>query len=291
MKLFLDERCNPRFYLDNTLNAWLWPKLLPNLFDQDESMLFVGSGTRLNSSLPALTQSAKRLIIFSTGAGYGRPLQSIPASWQIACVRGPMTAAVLAQPAAAAITDGSILVSRCFQPSGRRTVKYSFMPDAERAAQAQPVWQKICQQLDIGYIDPQLPVEQRLSAISETHILLTEALQGAMLADALRVPWIPLLAGSRVLQFKWKDWCAAMALPYRPIKLPSLPNYPRLPRLRLAHRWQRLHQTLSQTQELRIATQLEQIIQQAPTYLSQDVVFEQRLEQLDTALLRLLSQI
>ena len=48
-----------------------------------------------------------------------------------------------------------------------------------------------------------------------------------IVADALRVPWIPLVTSPRILSFKWQDWCQSIELTYQPQFVPPLPTYPR----------------------------------------------------------------
>ena len=66
-----------------------------------------------------------------------------------------------------------------------------------------------------------------MTAIAQTEVLLAEAMHGAIVADALRVPWIPLCTSARILNFKWLDWCASLNLDYRPSFLsPLIGAYP-----------------------------------------------------------------
>ena len=51
-------------------------------------------------------------------------------------------------------------------------------------------------------------------------------MHGAIVADALRTPWIPVVTSPRILSFKWQDWCASIGVPYQPWILLPLPDYP-----------------------------------------------------------------
>ncbi|MEM8612949.1 MAG: polysaccharide pyruvyl transferase family protein, partial [Cyanobacteria bacterium P01_H01_bin.105] len=57
-----------------------------------------------------------------------------------------------------------------------------------------------------------------------------EAMHGAIVADALRTAWIPIVTSPRILSFKWRDWCASIGVPYRPWRLLPLPEYPKYAR-------------------------------------------------------------
>lgn len=194
------------------LNPWLWQQLLPGVFDEDESTIFVGIGTLLNTSLP----KAHQTIVFGAGVGYCSGPPKVNDSWKIYCVRGPLSANVLGISEQLALTDGAILLRRLFKPTGKKLHRFAYMPHASHANYSNQSWQLICKRLGFGYINPRSSIDKVLTAISETEILLTEAMHGAIVADALRVPWIPIRTTPEILAFKWQDWCASMNLEYQP---------------------------------------------------------------------------
>lgn len=230
MKIFYYRRQDGQPNFGDELNTWLWPQLLPNFFDEDGTTQFIGTGTLLNHRLLERTADAQRLVIFSSGVGYEQALSDIPAHWHIVCVRGPLSAKRLKLPRQKAITDGGVLVRRCFTPAGNKNNTYAFMPHIHHANFADVAWQSLCEQVDISYIDPRWPIEKILDAISKTEILLAEAMHGAIVADALRTAWIPVVTSARILSFKWQDWCASIGVPYRPWRLLPLPGYPKYAR-------------------------------------------------------------
>lgn len=231
MKIFYYQRPDQLTNFGDILNLWLWERLLPGIFDEDETITFVGIGTLLNNLLPLRIPKAKKVIVFSSGAGYEKKLNSIPSHWHIYCLRGFLSAKKLGLPEELVVTDGAILVRRLFRPTGQKISPFAFMPHIHHAKLAGTAWQEICTQIGFQYIDPRWPVEQVLSAISQTEVLLAEAMHGAIVADALRVPWIPVVTSGRIWPFKWQDWCSSLDLEYRPHHLmPLLDSYPRLAR-------------------------------------------------------------
>ncbi len=298
MQLFYYRRRDRQPNFGDELNPWLWPQLLPDTFnndnENDDETYFVGIGTLLNQQLIARTADAKRVIVFSSGVGYEQPLTAIPEHWQILCVRGPHSARQLGLPSTRAITDGGVLIRQCFHPpSGQDAVpaKRAFMPHIHHANSAQAAWESLCRQANLRYIDPRWPVEKVLTAIHQTQVLYAEAMHGAIAADALRVPWIPIVTSPRILRFKWQDWCGSIEVPYRPQVLPPLADYPRYGRgvrsgQRAFSHWLQSRQLPTHQRQDIILKRLQQLTEQTPV-LSRIEILEQRTE----ALLQVLDHI
>ncbi|MGF1481142.1 MAG: polysaccharide pyruvyl transferase family protein [Cyanophyceae cyanobacterium] len=318
MKLYYFQYSSKRFpgglnNFGDQLNPWLWERLIPDVLDDDASTAFVGIGTLLNHLLPQRVPQARQLAIFSTGLGYEQ-LPKLDQSWKIYCVRGPLTTRKLGVSEELAITDGAALVRRLFTPTAPKIHQYAFMPHAKSARTAEspqgvgergtgngerdtsrPVltWENICQQAGIGYIDPRWAVEDVLTAISQTEVLLTEAMHGAIVADALRIPWIPVVTNTNILAFKWRDWCRSLGLEYRPhLILPwSLYSPPRGVRSAMrsggyCFTWlmqDRLRSMLSGLNQPLIAAQLKRIARSRPQ-LSSTARLEQVTVGLETKL-------
>ncbi|WP_413164364.1 polysaccharide pyruvyl transferase family protein [Capilliphycus salinus ALCB114379] len=231
MKLFYYQRRDGFSNFGDQLNNWLWPQLLPGFFDEDETTAFIGIGTLLNQVLPQRVPQAKRLIIFSTGAGYEQPLKTIDKSWKIYCVRGKLSAKKLGLSPDLAITDGAILTRRLYQPLPEKRYHFTYMPHIHHATFAGEIWKNICENIGFCYLDPRSSVEEVLSTINQTEVLLAEAMHGAIIADIFRVPWIPIITSPRILPFKWKDWCSSIGVQYYPYSLsPFVESYPKYAR-------------------------------------------------------------
>lgn len=216
MKLIYFEGENGVANFGDELNRYLWPRLIPEAFARDDGVNFVGIGTLLNDRLP----KAKRTVIFGTGVGYyGAP--AIDQSWAIYCVRGKLSAGALGLPETVAVTDPAALIARVQlrDPVRGEQRSRSFMPHW----QSEPdQWRKVCERRGIAFIDPRWPVDEVLDAVRCTNVLITEAMHGAIVADALRIPWIPVRSRDRINSFKWQDWCGSLDLDYRPLTLPTI---------------------------------------------------------------------
>jgi succinoglycan biosynthesis protein ExoV len=198
------------------LNGWLWPRLLGNLLDDRDDELWVGIGTVLHADwIPA----APRKIVCGSGCGYG-PLPSIDDRWRFLAVRGLLTAQRLGLPPSAAITDAAALVPRLYRPKPLSARRPAFIPHHANLRIGR--WDRACAAAGIDLIDPRDPVEQVLDALAGAEVVIAEAMHGAILADAYRVPWIPVSSGRNVLDFKWQDWCGSLGLTYAPATIPDL---------------------------------------------------------------------
>ncbi len=210
----------PHGNFGDDLNGWLWESLVPGAWDEDPETLFVGIGTLLGRDLPP----ARKRIVFGTGAGYGRPPQSpLDLSWEIVCVRGPLTARALGLPGKCAVTDGALLLASFPeydpQPEDQRS-GIAFMP--HHGHMTHPGWSEACRRAGIELLDPRADSRSTVARIRGCRRVLAEAMHAAVVADALRVPWVPVISSQRINMFKWLDWTASMELPYRPRRVPPI---------------------------------------------------------------------
>jgi succinoglycan biosynthesis protein ExoV len=54
--------------------------------------------------------------------------------------------------------------------------------------------------------------------------VIAESMHAGIIADAFRVPWVPVLLSREVAPFKWVDWASTLRMPYQPLRLgPSSP--------------------------------------------------------------------
>jgi succinoglycan biosynthesis protein ExoV len=251
------------------------------VLDQDESTAFVGIGTLLNSRLVSeRIPKARKIVVFSSGVGYGQGLPVVNDCWKIYALRGPLSAQALGVSSDLAVTDGAVLLRRLYKPTGRKVNKFAYMPHVSQSRRGGETWQEICEQIGIGYVDASWPREKVLSAISETEVLLTEAMHGAITADALRVPWVCIHTTSNILDFKWQDWCKSIDVEYQPYQLAEISDLSPKQRIREI-RGIRGSRTAIQaslnhwSKKRHIATQLVKVTKIARPVLSRDTKIEQ----------------
>lgn len=197
------------------LNPWIWNQILPDeLFSRDDDCLLIGIGTILNDQIP----SSPKKVVLGAGTGYGT-LFDVDENTSIYSVRGPLTAERLGLSPETAVIDPAVLVHDLYEQPGEKSFDVSYMPHFSDAIPNGDAWKDICASAGIHYIDPRSPILDVLGDISRSNILLSEAMHGAIVADALRVPWIPIRTKSDILAFKWKDWTASLDMTYRPFTI------------------------------------------------------------------------
>jgi len=190
------------------LNDWMWDKYFPGLFDGKPDVAFIGIGTLLGKGAIYATPFAKKRIVFGTGSGYSR-FHELDNTWDIRFVRGPRTAKKFGLSPSKAITDPAILTSQ-FANVLDKEFEVSFIPHHSSLFYGD--WDEVCEHAKINLIDPRLDGRRVIDAISKSEVVLAESMHGAIVADSLRVPWIPVTTSNHILEFKWLDWAESMNL-------------------------------------------------------------------------------
>lgn len=209
----------------DALNPLVFNTLFPGLFDDDERVLFIGIGSIIGLKKGGAT--TERRIYFSSGfaAGAANTYGSLPqltSSDDVVCVRGPLTARALGLPPEKAIADGAILVKALLDlPPVPTTIPFAYMPHVG-SFQFFSDWGALLAEADITLIDPREEPLQVLEKIRSCGVLLAEAMHGAILADAMGIPWIPVACYDTINTFKWRDFTASMQLAYEPYRLSPL---------------------------------------------------------------------
>jgi hypothetical protein len=195
------------------LNVWMWPQLLPHAFDDPAGALFLGIGSTLFDFFPA--QQTK--IVFGAGyAGY-TPKPHIDETWKIYFIRGRFTAEALNIDPSLVIGDAAILLRSCALPAPSERHSVSFMPHWESMQWGN--WEPVCRRAGVHFIDPRRSVSEILSELRASELVITEAMHGAIVADALRVPWIAIEPIRPIHRMKWHDWASAIDLKLDPRRL------------------------------------------------------------------------
>jgi len=215
MKLtyYAGDSVGPNF--GDQLNCWMWPRLMPDFFDEDDSRLFLGIGTIISQWMPG---NAQKLVL---GAGTTPEIApKLDATWKILSVRGPLTARVLGISEDYSVTDPAMLISNFIKRDADTSGPVTLMIHHARSKRGN--WKLACALAGINCIDPHDDVDHVIQTLSKSRLVLAEAMHAAIVADALRVPWIPVVIHDHINAFKWSDWCHSMCLDYRPVVLSPL---------------------------------------------------------------------
>ena len=201
----------------DAINTWLWERLLPGCLDDDERVRFSGIGTVLNRTMPP----AQRWIVFTSGVGYDAlPSDFGSERWTVICVRGPLSAAALGLPGSFAVTDGAILLASL--------PEYTPVPEAERngvvfvphhLAELFGEWRSVAARAGVEHLSALGDSREVIARIRRAKLVLADSMHAAIVADAMRVPWIPVMTSPQICTFKWLDWTHSMQLQYAPVKL------------------------------------------------------------------------
>lgn len=215
MKIHLLEQVGGNFGDD--LNRWMWPELLGDVIsDAGDDVLFVGIGTILDRNLP----HARATIVFGTGVGYASvPHDISSARWRIHGVRGPLTARALNLDRRIAMTDPAILLATFREFSGLDRRGTIFIPHWKSTRYGN--WQAICNSLGIEFVHPCWDSRTVVRRIAAADKVIAESMHAAIIADAFRVPWIPVALSREVSPFKWVDWASSLNISYSPVCLPA----------------------------------------------------------------------
>ncbi len=210
MKLTYFQGDPPNF--GDELNATMWQHLLPqNFFDHDPSVLFIGIGSVIQHIYP---KEARKIVVGSGYGGYTRKPDVHDGSWEFHFVRGPQTTEALGLHPDLAVADSAILLRETPLPSPAPHIKTAFMPHFESLERGN--WKAACALAGITFIDPSHHPDKVVAQVRGAELLITEAMHGAIVADALRTPWIGVRAMHHVHRFKWRDWADALNIVYRP---------------------------------------------------------------------------
>lgn len=184
----------------------IFPMLRPDLFN-GTGKAFVGIGTMVHDK-----NVTEPTVVFGGGCGYHPPPDL--SLMDIVFVRGPNSAEVLG--GVKWITDPGIIVPKTL---GVNTApidgKVGFMPRWTTLLW-DPTLKERVESIGITLIDPmEKDLMVTLSLIGECSVVICGAFHAAVVADAMGIPWIPIVADPNH-SFKWYDWCASKEIPYNP---------------------------------------------------------------------------
>lgn len=213
---------SPSGNFGDDLNLWYWDRFLAGWRDWDEDRTLIGVGSILNTRI---IPASSRYLVLGAGSGFGElPKVSDTSRWDVRFVRGPMTAKNLGLDAEAFATDPAALIARLPEFAGTDRSGTAFIPHCHSDASRFYDWPSICNAAGLDYISPRADSLAVIQAISRSERVISESMHGAILADAFRIPWLPVAQLDRFNHFKWQDWAASLELDIAITPLPAVPT-------------------------------------------------------------------
>lgn len=210
---------DPKGNFGDDLNEMLWRDLLPPQCFEADDVVLLGIGSILREEfLSAEATRGKRVFILGSGGGTGPLPRAWPnAQWSVLAVRGPLTARLIGMPDKA-VTDSAALLSVTRPRSDAPKTGVLFVPHHNSVEYS--LWPQACRRAGLVFVDPRRPPQEVLAHFDRARLVVTEAMHGAIVADTLRIPWVPVVCSPAIPPFKWIDWARSLDLEYRPLALP-----------------------------------------------------------------------
>ncbi|MCD9485756.1 polysaccharide pyruvyl transferase family protein [Photobacterium iliopiscarium] len=101
-----------------------------------------------------------------------------------------------------------VLSSGCSDRDIPKISKTAFIP--HHRSEDYIDWDTVCKKADVDFISAKQPVEDFLSQIQSYDSIITEAMHGAITADALRIPWKAVSFAPNFCNEKWFDFMESM---------------------------------------------------------------------------------
>ena len=211
---------SPAGNFGDDLNPWIWRQLIPELSALgDDTVVFSGVGSSLHELLPKGSVN----VLLGPGAGY----DSIPRrNYQIYALRGKLTARAMKVPVDIPLGDPAVLVSRFYQPNITASDRPPVVFVPHWTTMELGGWKEPCRRSGCVLVDPRTEYLSVFDLIASARLVIAESMHAAIIADAFRVPWIPVVCTHR-MDFKWRDWLSPFYLDYQPHML-GAPEFQRL---------------------------------------------------------------
>ncbi|WP_299106670.1 polysaccharide pyruvyl transferase family protein [uncultured Winogradskyella sp.] len=273
----------------DALNPFIFENYLGDNFSETGDVKLIGIGTILG-----LKKIEALKIVFSSGATkgndgtYGKaPL--IDESYDVFCVRGPKTAELLGINNSYAVCDGAYLLNDFYDFSVKKKYKYAYMPHHKSEDMYREL-KKVFADLGIKFISPADPYKKVLKELAQSEKVITDAMHGAIVADAFRVPWIPTKGYPFINDFKWGDFTSSMEITnFKFNQLPKLHDISFFEKIikdkiKIAFIAKFLAPIVSKFRVHSYKRKIQQIIKADQFYLSNDKIIESKVAQLKNKL-------
>ncbi|WP_265501156.1 polysaccharide pyruvyl transferase family protein [Paracoccus beibuensis] len=192
------------------MNLWFWDHFLSGWRDHYPDRTLFGIGSILGTRV---LQAYDRVLVCGSGSGYSSLGPVDPDRVRISWVRGPLTARLLGLDDSIAISDPASLLTVMpefaqLPRGGNGTI---FIPHRS-TAQLQINWGRIGQMCNLQVVLPNQDAKEVIRKIIGADLVVTESMHGAIMADAFRIPWVPIKISNQFNDHKWNDWAMGLGL-------------------------------------------------------------------------------
>lgn len=201
------------------LNDWLWEEIAPGLVDEDPSSILLGMGTIFSGWFTRDLPKSVPKALLGSGGGKSGGVPDLADGWVVYGVRGPLTAAYSGLPQQSILTDPAMTLHRLRTLATDRA-GVGFMPHIW--SEGIWDWRKTAESVGLTYLSPSDDPHALIAKIGTLERLVTEAMHGAIVADALRTPWVPVQISPQFEPTKWADWAGSLNQPVIFDRLPEL---------------------------------------------------------------------
>jgi hypothetical protein len=122
-----------------------------------------------------------------------------------------------------ALTDPAILWPNLKKTKSPSKTKVGIAPNFKTLSEYD--WSDICERCNLTLIDPRQSADKVAEKIATCESVLAESLHAAIFADALRVPWVPIVLSHRFNLFKWRDWTSSIEVAFESAMLSHYPHH------------------------------------------------------------------
>lgn len=192
------------------MNEWFWDAIFPDFHEVAPNHTMFGIGSILWRS--NVEQFTNNIVVMGSGTGVG-VLPDMPRDTMFQFVRGPRTAKQFGLAPDRHITDPACCTPLLadMEPSAKPHGDTILVPHAG-AANLPLDWNRIAEAADMRFVTPSADARTVIRDIAGAKLVLAESMHAAILADAYRVPWIPVAIRPNFWNFKWQDWADSMEM-------------------------------------------------------------------------------
>ncbi len=191
------------------MNAWFWDTLFPDHATIAPDTTLFGIGSILwRQNL----EGHRKVLVMGSGSGYGVVPSELPKGTEIGFVRGPRTAELLGLAPDDAITDPAAMVSTFDEFQDFSTTGETVFIPHVGTAKLPLNWKRIAERAGVTYLSPAGDSHDVILQLARAKMVLAESLHGAIIADAFRVPFVPVRISPTFNNHKWFDWADSLEL-------------------------------------------------------------------------------